>query len=121
MSRLLYLLLGFSCVVLAALGVFLPVLPTTPFLLVAAACFAKSSTRYYNWLIQNRIFGPIIYNWQQHRCIPLRAKRIAVTSMVLFGGYALLFAVPSIVGQIFTALLLLVGLTVVLSIKTCPK
>ncbi len=120
MSRLLYLILGFSCVGLAALGVFLPVLPTTPFLLVAAACFAKSSTRCYNWLMQNKVFGPLLQQWQQHRCIPLKAKRIAVTSIILFGGYALLFVVPTLTGQLLTGLLLLVGLVVVLSIKTCP-
>lgn len=82
-SRIAFIIVGLFFVGLGILGVVLPVLPTTPFLIVAAACFAKSSPRLHQMLLDNRIFGPLIRDWQAHRSIPLRAKRIALTSMVL--------------------------------------
>jgi len=85
-------IVGIFFVALAFIGVFLPLLPTTPFLLVAAACFAKSSPRLYNMLLDNKVFGPMIYHWQQSRCIPKRAKVLALSSMlvaVLWSGYIL--------------------------------
>lgn len=74
---------GILFVALAALGAVLPLLPTTPFLLVAATCFAKSSPRLYKMLLANKVFGPLIYHWQQSRSIPKRAKIISLTSIVL--------------------------------------
>ncbi|WP_114325422.1 YbaN family protein [Candidatus Colwellia aromaticivorans] len=74
---------GLIFVVLAILGVVLPILPTTPFLLVAAACFAKSSPRLQKKLLTNKTFGPLIYEWQQHRSIPRKAKRIALLTIIL--------------------------------------
>ncbi|WOH37087.1 YbaN family protein [Thalassotalea fonticola] len=120
MKRFLYLAVGFGFVVLAIIGIALPVLPTTPFLLVAAACFAKSSKRCHKWLINNKLFGPIIHNWQKNRCIPKRAKSVAVFSILIFGGFSVLIAVPNIYGKLATLTLLAIGLSVVLNIKTCP-
>lgn len=83
---------GIFFVALAFIGVFLPLLPTTPFLLVAATCFAKSSPRLHKMLLANKVFGPMIYHWQQTRSIPKRAKIIALVSMVLavvWSGYIL--------------------------------
>jgi uncharacterized membrane protein YbaN (DUF454 family) len=74
---------GIFCVFLAFIGAFLPLLPTTPFLLVAAACFAKSSPRMHKMLIENKVFGPIIYHWQQSRSIPKRAKVMALSAILL--------------------------------------
>ncbi|MFT6249294.1 MAG: uncharacterized membrane protein YbaN (DUF454 family) [Cognaticolwellia sp.] len=76
-------IVGILFVALAFMGVFLPLLPTTPFLLVAAACFAKSSPRLHSMLLSNKIFGPMIYHWQKTRSIPQRAKVLALLSMVL--------------------------------------
>lgn len=90
--RAVMLAAGFVCVGLAALGVFLPLLPTTPFLLLAAACFARSSTRFYRALLGNRVFGPLIRDWRDHRSIPLRAKWTAITAIVLVMGASALFA-----------------------------
>lgn len=74
-------LLGTVFVALGILGAFLPVLPTTPFLLLAAACYARASTRFYNALLNNRAFGPLILEWQQHRSIPYRTKLVAIAMM----------------------------------------
>ena len=64
-ARWLLVGLGTLFVALGALGAVLPVLPTTPFLLLAAACYARASTRFYNWLLNNRLFGPSIEAWRR--------------------------------------------------------
>ena len=74
---------GIFFVGLAILGVVLPILPTTPFLLVAAACFAKSSPKMQRMLLANKTFGPLIHDWQKYRSIPRKAKRIALLTMIL--------------------------------------
>lgn len=74
---------GIFFVGLAILGVALPILPTTPFLLVAAACFAKSSPEMQKRLLANKTFGPLIHDWQKYRSIPRKAKRIALLTIVL--------------------------------------
>ncbi|OUS26390.1 hypothetical protein A9Q98_10745 [Thalassotalea sp. 42_200_T64] len=120
MKRLIYLTVGFGFIALAVIGIVLPVLPTTPFLLVAAACFAKSSTRCHQWLLNNKVFGQIIHHWQTSRCIPQKAKIFAILSILLFGSFSVIIAVPNIYGKVATSLLLCIGLYVVLRLKTCP-
>lgn len=77
------LCIGWAAVGLAALGVLLPLLPTTPFLLVAAWAFGRSSERFHRWLYDNRWFGPMLRAWQQHGAVPRWAKVMAVTFMAL--------------------------------------
>lgn len=69
---------GSVCLALAVLGVFLPLLPTTPFLLLASACYVRSSERLHGWLMGNRLLGGYIRNFQERRGIPLRAKVLTV-------------------------------------------
>jgi hypothetical protein len=78
-----YLLLAAGCLafVLGLAGIFLPVLPTTPFMILAAACFARSSPRFHRWLLAHRTFGPIVGEWERHRAIPWRAKLWAIGLM----------------------------------------
>ncbi|TWX50636.1 YbaN family protein [Colwellia hornerae] len=76
-------LTGMLFVGLALLGVVLPILPTTPFLLVAASCFAKSSPRLYKILLSHKVFGPLIHHWQTSGSIPKKAKTIALTTIIL--------------------------------------
>ena len=86
--RGLWLAAGWLFLGLGLLGVVLPVLPTTPFLLLAAACFARSSPRLHGWLLNHRTFGPPIRNWEENGAISRRAKRLAVGTMaaVLVGS-----------------------------------
>lgn len=72
---------GFVCVALGVIGIFVPLLPTTPFMLLAAACFARGSRRFHDWLLANRTFGPLIHEWQRHRSIPRRTKVAAIALM----------------------------------------
>ena len=90
-ARGLLLATGFVFVGLAAVGAVLPVLPTTPFLLVAAACFARSSPRFYRWLLENRVFGPLIRHWRDTRSIPRRAKLAAIVLIAAVGGTSVVF------------------------------
>ena len=79
--RALLIAAGTLCVALGVIGIFLPVLPTTPFLLLAAACYARASERFYLWLVRNRTFGPTIREWRRHRSIPYRTKVVAIALM----------------------------------------
>lgn len=87
-EQLLLKIIGLFFIALATLGAVLPLLPTTPFLLVAAACFAKSSPRLYNMLLANKVFGPLIYHWQQSRSIPKRGKVVALVSILLAAAWS---------------------------------
>ena len=77
-GRAVFLVLGHLCVALGVIGVFLPVMPTTVFLLGAAACYARASAGFYNRLLNNRVFGPIIADWRHYRAMTLRAKTLAI-------------------------------------------
>lgn len=87
--RVLYALAGVLALVLGLIGVILPGLPTTPFILLAAACFARSSTRLYRWLLENRVTGPLLRDWVRHRSITRKVRRIALGSMTLMIGLSM--------------------------------
>ncbi len=74
-------IVGILAVLLGIIGIFLPLLPTTPFLLLAAACFARGSKRMHNWLLSHRLFGEYLRNYEEGRGIPARAKAIAMLMM----------------------------------------
>ncbi len=94
-SRSLWLAAGLAALLLAALGVALPLLPTTPFVLLAAFAFARSSDRWHTWLLRHRIFGPIIANWRHHGAINRRAKIASIVSMVGIFVLSLLLSVSA--------------------------
>ena len=91
--RLLLIIAGTSSVGLGILGIFLPVLPTTPFLLLAAACYGRSSPRLYGWLLYNRLFGKYIRNYIQKKGIPLTIKVWTIGVLWLAIGISVVFAV----------------------------
>ena len=82
-TRFLLIIGGSFSVAFAVLGIFLPLLPTTPLLLLAAYCFGRSSDRFHSWLINNKLFGNYIKNYQAGRGIPLHSKITAILSMWL--------------------------------------
>ncbi|MBX8538641.1 YbaN family protein [Pseudomonas cichorii] len=79
--RYLLVAVGWASVSLGVIGIFLPVLPTTPFLLLAAACFARSSPRFYNWLVNHKRLGPWIRDYLAGNGIPLKGKVYAIGLM----------------------------------------
>jgi uncharacterized membrane protein YbaN (DUF454 family) len=84
--RALLVILGTLSVALGILGMLLPVLPTTPFLLLAAACYARSSEKFYDWLITNRWFGSYIKNYREGRGIPRKQKALTLSFLWLTIG-----------------------------------
>lgn len=74
-------LLGFISLTLGIIGAFLPLLPTTPFILLSAYLFAKSSDRMYNWLTNHKIFGKLIVDYQKYKTIPVHAKILAISML----------------------------------------
>ena len=95
LARTLWFLLGGLFLGLGILGVLLPVLPTTPFMLLAAACFARSSERFYEWLITNPLFGEQVRRYRAGHGLKLRVKIVAASLAGLFMGYAALFGIPT--------------------------
>jgi len=83
MSRIVLLVLGWICVSLGFIGIFVPGLPTTIFLIIALWAFTKSSKKLRFWLLNHKRFGPILRNWQEHKVVPLRAKILMVILQIL--------------------------------------
>lgn len=97
LQKRLLIALGWICVGLGVAGIPLPLLPTTPFLLLAAWCFAKSSPRFHDWLVQHPRLGPIINPWRDGKGIPLRVKkRILLAMWLSMGLSAALVANPRV-------------------------
>lgn len=86
-----YLALGWFFLLLGCVGILLPLLPTTPLLLLAAFFFSRSSPRLHRWLRAHRLFGPMLCDWEEHRCISLKAKISATLAIVLLFSASLLF------------------------------
>jgi uncharacterized protein len=109
---------GSISVGLGALGMFLPLLPTTPFLLLAAFCYARSSRRFYRWLMTNRFFGEYIRNYREGRGIPLKEKMLVMAVLWLTIGFSAGFVVSPLWGKLLL-LCIAVGVSAhLLTVKT---
>lgn len=111
--------LGFLFLALGLLGTALPVLPSTPFILLAAWFFARSSERWHRRLLDSNLFGPMIRNWESSRCISCRIKIVAILSMSLVGAGSILFALDDYRLRLATGALMAVGCITILLIRTC--
>ena len=117
--RWLLIISGTIFVGLGVIGIFLPVLPTTPFLLAAAWCYARSSERYYNWLISNKRFGKYIKDYREGKGIPVRAKITAITLLWLTISLSIIFIVFNLYFRIIMLITAVVVSIYIASIK--PK
>lgn len=102
-KKYIFIALGFFFVGLGIIGIFVPLLPTTIFLIIAAYFFAKSSEKYYNWLITNKYFGKFIKDYREGKGVPLKAKTISITVL----WFTILYSVFFVVNLIWLKLLLI--------------
>lgn len=109
--RGLLIVAGTICLALGAIGLVLPILPTTPFLLLSAACYMRSSERLHKWLINNRWFGEYIRNYQSGKGIPLKTKIIALSFLWLAILYSTLFIVDEIIFAQIALLIIAAGVS----------
>jgi uncharacterized protein len=107
--------LGFVFIGLGFAGVLLPLIPTTPFVLLAAYCFSRSSPRFYAWLLRHRVFGKLIRDWRAGRGIEMRTKVTAVVLIVVTIGSTAVFFVSS---PLLRLMLLAIGVSVILFLLT---
>lgn len=92
--RHVFIALGFAALLLGLIGVFLPILPTTPFILLAAAFFARGSERFHSWLLQHHLTGPLIVDWYEHRSLRAGVKRWAYVLTTISFSSSILIIQP---------------------------
>ncbi|MBU2971769.1 YbaN family protein [Pseudoalteromonas sp. C2R02] len=117
-KRTFWLLFGLLSLLLGIVGVFLPLLPTTPFVLLSAYCFSKSSKRLHLWLLNHKLFGSLISDWEKHGVIRTKTKCIATASMLILVSYPLFF-LPIIIWVKLTVIITI--LSVLIFIWTRPS
>ncbi|MFD1415926.1 YbaN family protein [Oceanobacillus jeddahense] len=105
MKKAFFISCGSVSLGLGIIGIILPLLPTTPFLLLTAACYAKSSERLYQWLLENKYFGSYIKNYRAGKGIPLKAKITAVSVLWLSLSFTIFFIIPLVAVKILLALI----------------
>jgi len=115
---MIFVLLGFVALALGIAGIVLPVLPTTPFVLLAAACFARGSQRFHDWLLGHALFGAMITEWQQYGSIPWRTKIVAIVLMSSTLGVSIVFFVEP---QWLRIVLALLGLVLAVWLYRVPS
>ena len=115
--RWLLIACGMLCVAVGVIGIFVPLLPTTSPLLLAAFCFARSSPRFYHWLLHNRVFGSYIKNYREGRGMPLRSKFVTLALLWLTIGFSIIYITPWWIKLLL--LIIALGVTIhILWIKT---
>lgn len=95
--RLFWLVMGFTSLALGTAGTVLPLVPTTPFVLLSAFSFARSSPRFHDWLVNHRVFGPVIRDWNRNRTIGRRAKLLATVAVAVTLTLSLLYRVDPLI------------------------
>ena len=106
---------------LGIIGIFIPLLPTTPFLLLTAYCYFRSSKRLYNWLISNRVFGSYIRNYYEGLGIPLKVKLLSISFLWITIGFSTYFIVNLLILRIIL-ILIAIGVTIhILTIATLKE
>lgn len=121
MIKVLLFLTGSLSLGIGVLGIFVPGLPTTVFLLGAAACYVKSSDRMYNWLLRHQILGRYIRTYRTHRAMPLKSKIIALTLMWSMIGLSVFVFIDQFWVQLIVILSGFVGTVVIIRVKTMKK
>ncbi len=121
MKKYLLITAGWTFVSLGVIGIFLPLMPTTIFFILAAACFARSSEKFYDWLIYHPKFGKFIRDYRENRGMPLRAKIIAVSMVMLSIGSSAIFFTEKIYVRVILIVIAIGVTSYILSLKTIKK
>ena len=117
MKKIILISLGWFCVGLGFVGIFVPGIPTTIFLIIALWAFTKSSKKLRNWLLNHKRFGPILNNWQQYKVVPRRAKILMVVLMSL----AVILFYYSLQSLILTIGLIIILVSVAIYVISLPS
>jgi uncharacterized membrane protein YbaN (DUF454 family) len=120
-TKILLVTAGTICLALGAIGVVVPILPTAPFLLLAAACYCRSSERLYRWLLSNRLFGEYIRNYREGKGIPLKTKIAAVAVLWIAIVYSAFFVVDIIEVQLVLLVVAIAVSTHIIRLPTFKK
>ena len=112
---------GTFFLLLGIIGIVLPLLPTTPFLLLAATCYARGSKKFYNWLINNKWLGEYIKNYQLGRGVPLTVKIISITLLWITITFSIIAIVTNFLVQIILIIIAISVTLHILTIKTIKK
>ncbi len=121
LSRWVLIITGSFFMGLGILGIFLPLLPTTPFLLIAAACYIRSSEKFYNWLINNKWLGNYIKNYLEGKGVPLKVKVLSISLLWITIGYSVVFIVHIFLIRVIL-ILIAIGVTIhILSIRSLKQ
>ena len=118
--RPLFFILGWFFFALGVVGAFLPVLPTTPIMLLALWCFARSSDRFHNWLYTHRVFGPPLQQWHEYRVIPVVAKCTAVFFMAASLIYVFFFSDVANWARVLMSISMALGAAYILTKPSFP-
>ena len=116
--RALWFIAGTICLVLGAIGIVLPILPTTPFLLAAAACYYKSSPRMHKWLLNNKWFGEYIRNYKEGRGLPLKTQITALAMLWLTIGISSVFLLNRLLPEPLVLPMQVVMIAVAIAVST---
>jgi uncharacterized membrane protein YbaN (DUF454 family) len=117
-KKYLLIIIGTISMILGTIGIFIPILPTTPFMLLASFCYIRSSNRLYNWLINHKLFGKYIYDYLEHKSVKKSAKITAITFLWLSLGISIY-----LINNYIRFLLIFIGIAVsihIIRLKTLP-
>ncbi len=117
----LLIIAGFVSLALGVIGMALPILPTTPFLLLSAACFLRGSERFYNWLMNHKVFGEYIRNYRDKKAISLKSKIIMISLLWITISYSIIFVIDLIYIRILLAGIAIAVTIHILHFKTLEK
>lgn len=118
--RYFWLILGILLSIIGLIGIILPGLPTTPVMILAAACFFRSSKKLYEWAINNKYFGQHVKNFRDYKGIPRKAKQMILTWMWVFVSISVLFAIPDklLIVKIITLIAATIGTVYIIKLRT---
>ena len=120
-SRYLFLFAGHLSLVIGVVGLLVPVMPTSPFVIIAAACYARSSDRFYLMLINNRYFGEDIRNWREQRCVRRQVKVLSAITLAFAFSLTLLLFITPLWAQLTVGSLGILAVGAVLYIPVCDE